>query len=371
MRHHILLLSALAGLASVSTSCNQVECGAGTIERDGTCHAADESGESGSCGPFTELIGDRCVPVFPPTVCEDGTTIPETDTATGVTTCKGTGIAGGCGSPLACPAGTSSTKQTICGQIFDFEDNENFAATNAMGMKCDPANPAASGPCALDIRVYDALVFAANPPAAQELNVGSVYIDDCGRFRVQDIELPSGPFIGLGLDDASGLGGGGVTVTTAVAVPKQPMGATKDVEHWIANQTTIGKWVASGGPAFSATAGIYAAVFRAHKIGNGDPFANQSGVTITKSGNTIPANDFYFTAAQTTRETIDPAATATGANGTAFVNNAVASEGLVYNGQGGLGAGCRWDPHAGASLGGIVFIQIFRKLDILGQTCND
>jgi hypothetical protein len=371
MRHHILLLSALAGLASMSTSCNQVECGEGTIERDGSCQPSDNGAMNGSCGPFTELIGDRCVPMFPPTVCEDGTTLPELDTATGVTTCKGTGGTAGCGSSLACPTPTGATKQTICGQIFNFEDNAPFAAAGAMGAKCDPAMPAAAGPCALDIRVYDALVFAANPAAATELNVGSIYIDDCGRFRVQDIEVPSGPFIGLGIDDASGLGGGGVTVTAAAAVPKQPMGATKDMEHWIANQTTIGKWVASGGPAFSMTAGIYAAVFRQHKIGNGDPFATQSGVTITKSGNTIPANDFYFTAAQTTRETIDAAATATGANGTAFVNNAVANEGLVFNGQGGLGAGCRWDPHAGASLGGIVFIQIFRKLDILGMTCND
>jgi hypothetical protein len=94
-------------------------------------------------------------------------------------------------------------------------------------------------------------------------------------------------------------------------------------------------------------------------------------VTVTKSGNTIPANDYYFQAALTDRTTIDPAATATGANGTALVTNASVSDSVVYAGQGGLGPGCRWELHAGASLANIVYIQVYRKADIIGQTCSD
>jgi hypothetical protein len=114
-------------------------------------------------------------------------------------------------------------------------------------------------------------------------------------------------------------------------------------------------------------------VYRAHKlpVTSGTIFDPQAGVTVTKDGAPITANDFYFLASQTTRTMIDTGAAVTGMNGTALVTNAAVSQGVAYGGMGGLGAGCRWEPHAGASLPGIVFIQVFRKLDLIGQTCAD
>jgi hypothetical protein len=359
MRIHLILIAAVAAFAG--TGCKSIDCGDGTIERNGVCVGADESPGTAMCGPFTELQGDKCVPMFPPTECDPGTTSAEVDAETGVTTCVGTGSGGGCSAAFACPL-PATGKQTICGQIYDFENNTPFAATGATGAKC--AAPTATGPCALTITAYEALAFAANPSGTPPLATGGLYIDDCGRYRVTDISQPGTPFIGLGVDDAMGtMGPAGVTNTTAVAVPKSPGAATKDVEAFIVKKSTSDMWTASGGP--SVATGWYAAVFRAHRVG----MDSQAGVTITKSGSTIPNNDFYFQAAQTSRQTIDPAATATGMNGTVLVNNAVAGDGLVFSASTGLPAECRWESHAGATIPGIVFIALFLPTNVVGQTC--
>jgi hypothetical protein len=260
---------------------------------------------------------------------------------------------------------------TICGQLYDFETNMPFKEADATGIPCDPTAPTADGPCALGIQAYDALAFGDNPQTATPLNVMEMVVDDCGRYRVAGIELPSGPFIGLGVDDIAAMGPTGVTVTAAIATSKVPMGATKGLEAWVVKPSTANAWQQSGGPTLQT--GVYAPIFRAHKAGTPqDQFANLAGVAVTLNGNPVPpANAFYFPAASTTRGAIDSGATVTGANGTVLINNADVDFGVNYGGQGGLGQGCRWEPHAGASLPGIVFIQVFRKLDIVGQTCND
>jgi hypothetical protein len=109
--------------------------------------------------------------------------------------------------------------------------------------------------------------------------------------------------------------------------------------------------------------GMFVAIFRAARTGQ----INQAGVTILRGGAPIPADDFYFAAAQATRTTIDPVASATGANGTALVTNAQLDG---YIGAGGLPAECSYEGHAGVSLPFVLFIQIFRPTDASGQTCN-
>jgi hypothetical protein len=368
MRAHSILLAVFVSLAA--SGCKDVECGTGTIERNGRCEPSDTETSSATCGPFTMLVGTQCVPQFPPTVCDDTTTDPDVDPATGVTTCIGTGT-GGCDSPIPCPAGTTGTKQTICGQLYDFETNAKLAAPNATGVRCDPAAPTADGPCALNLEAYNAIAFASDPQNATPIAVPAAnkYIDDCGRYRLTDIDVPSGPFIGLGVDDASGPGPSGVTVTTAIATPTAPMTATRDLEAWIVKPATAMSWATSGGPTLQT--GVYALIFRQHKLGNGDPLLNQDGVQVTKSGVPVTDNDFYFPAQMATRTTMDPSASVTGSNGTGFVNNASVTDGVVWGGTGGLGSACSWEPHAGASLPGIVFIQVFRKIDASGQTCNE
>lgn len=354
-----ILISAV--LAAGSGGCNNVECGVGTVERDGNCQPANETVGNAMCGPFTELQGDKCVPMFPPTECDPGTTATDVDPETGVATCVGIG-GGGCGGAFGCPA-PAAGKQSICGQLYDLENNTPFAAAGAMGAKCTAATP--DGPCSLSIRAYDAIAFGTNPATAVPLTVGDISIDDCGRYRVSDISIPAGPFIGLGIDDADMAKAGpmGTTNTVGVATPKLASMATKDFEAWIVKKSTTDQWVASGGPPLSG--GYYVNIFRGHRTGTD----NQAGVTVTKNSNPNTANDYYFTASQMTRQTIDTAATVTGANGTALVTNAAVTDGPNYAGTGVIPASCIWEAHAGASLPNIVFIQLFRPVNAVAQTC--
>ncbi|CAN5873661.1 hypothetical protein BH11MYX3_BH11MYX3_35690 [soil metagenome] len=354
-----ILISAV--LAASQGGCKSIDCGEGTVERDGNCEPANETVTKAECGPFTMLQGDKCVPMFPPTECDPGSTTPDVDPATGVTTCVGTGTTGGCDAAFACPA-PATGKQTICGQIYDFEDNMKFAAAGATGAQCTAVTP--DGPCALKITAYDAIQFGTNPATAPPLNTGPLYIDDCGRYRVPDISVPAGPFIGLGIDDSVGaMGPNGITNTVGVAIPKSPNMATRDFEAWIVKKSTTDKWVASGGPPLSG--GYYVNIFRGHRTGT-DTVA---GVQSTRSGNPNPTNDYYFTPAQTTRETVLTSATVTGVNGSALITNASVLENPVYSGTGGIPAECAWETHAGASIPNIVFIQLFRPQNAVAQTC--
>ena len=365
MRDYTILLSLIAALTA--TGCKTIECADGTVERDGICEPGDKATDEAKCGPFTELQGDQCVPMFPPTECDPNTTSPDTDPETGVTTCIGMGGPSGCDSKLACPTPTGSTKQTICGQLYDFETGLPFAAAGATGQMCDSSAPASSGPCALSIGAYNAFDFAHG--MGGPLPVEEVYIDDCGRYRLKNIETQSaGPFVGLGVDDAAGMGPDGVTVTAAVAEPTGPMTATKDFDAFIVKPSTAAAW---GNNLLNT--GIYALVFRAHKEGVGDASELQPGVQITFKGVPQSSNDFYFEAAATTRTTIDTGATMTGANGTGLINNASVDDLTVWAGSGGIAdtTNCVWESHAGASLPGVVFVQIFRKTNAFGKTCNE
>lgn len=354
----------LASVIFAGPACKDVTCGDGTIEKNGACAPASETVGTANCGPFTMLQGDKCVPMFDPTQCDPATTSPEVDPATGVTTCVGTGGGGSCTSPFACPA-PAAGKQSICGQIYDLLTDQPFQAPGAMGAKC--AAGATTGPCALGIKAFDAISFANNPGGATPLGVGMVYIDDCGRYRVQDIDPPSGPYVGLGFDDASAalVGPAGVTNGVGVATLKDVGNATKDFDGFVAAKSTTDMWTASGGPTLAQ--GMFVNIFRAHKTGH----MEQAGVTFTRSGNPAPNDDFYFKSADTGRTMIDPTATSTGANGTAIVINAHISDGAVNSGTGGLPSQCIWETHPGSSIPNVVFVQVKRPRDnFMGDTCD-
>jgi hypothetical protein len=362
MRNQDILLSLLASLAA--TGCKQIECGEGTIDRNGICAPGDGVIDPAKCGEGTMLVGDRCEPVYPPTECDPATTTMETDETTGVTMCVGIGGVG-----IACPNPSGATKETICGQLYDFETNEKLEAANATGAECDPDAPAADGPCAVTIVVYDASAFAQNPSGATPVSVGSLTINDHGEFALADVETSQiNPFVGLGVDDAGAqMGPGGYAVTSAIAFNKEPNTKKRGVELWVVRPATTTAWAADGPDVLNT--GIYAAVFRAHKEGIGDQYTNQAGVTITGPGT---PNDFYFMAADTDRANIDTSATSTGANGTVLVTNT----GVLtspWSGTGGITdtANCKWDQHIAATLQGIVFIQPFRKVDQFGKTCAE
>ncbi len=357
------LLAASLGLA-LHTGCKDLECADGTIEKDGKCAPSDVTVSNAGCGPLTVLQGDKCVPMFPPTECDPATTQADVDPATGVTTCIGIG-GSSCDGAFSCPP-PAAGKQSICGQLFDIEDNTKFQTKNEMpnGTKCQPGST--DGPCGVTVTPYDALQFAASPTTAQPLAVGDVYVDNCGRYRLTDITLPGGPFIGLGVDDVNtaNRGPAGITNTVGIALPKGAGVATKDFEGWIAKKSTTDMWTSTGGPSVTGT-GVFVGIYRAHKVG----FDLQAGVTVTKGGSPQPANDSYFVPTETTRRNVQAAANVTGMNGTALIINAVASDGPVFSGTGGLPPECVWEPHAGGTIQNIVFVGLFRPANALGQTC--
>jgi hypothetical protein len=292
---------------------------------------------------------------------------------TGETTCVG--VSGGGCSTCPAPSKTDGTLQTVCGQIYDFGTNQPFVATGATGAKCTTG--ATSGPCAIAIQAYDAIAFATNPATATPLTIGSECIDDMGRYAIADIASPSGPEIGLGIDDIAGanMGPPGVTNAVGIALAKSGTGmAITGVEDWIVDETTTTAWATSGGPPISG--GMFAMVFRAHCIDSGcsgDPLANQAGATITKSGNPVPSLDYYFDAADTTRTTIDPTASASGANGTGLLTGASVADGPIYGGTGGITdtVNCQWEQLNAAALPNIVTIQVMRKTHTFGKTCTE
>lgn len=356
---HLLLLS-LSTLAGAS-ACKTIECAEGTIERNGVCEPPDLEASPARCGANTTLVGDVCQPDFEPTTCDPTSTDEDRDPVTGVVTCIGKmGGGGGCAAPLACPA-PESGRQTICGQIYNFETNAPFAADNATGTPCVTAT--ATGPCSVGIQPVDAVQFAMNPQGTPPLDHGEIYIDDCGRFRITDVAQPSGPFIGLGLDDRdmANTGPMGTTITVGVALPKAADTTSRDVETFVAPVALVGAWQASGGPPLAN--GIYAMIFRASRTGRD----NRAGVTATRNGVPNTANDFYFPSAFVRRNAIDGSAIATGASGTALVSAAALNE--AHSGDNAtLPAECRWSAHPGIALPGILFVQILRPIDN-GGTC--
>jgi hypothetical protein len=360
-------IALLALVLAFVASCKNVECGEGTTERGGVCVAAGATVGNAACGPFTELEGTLCVGK-PPTLCDPDTTEEQPNGMGGVT-CIGTG-SGGCSGKLACPQ-PASGKQTVCGQIFDFETNEPFADDDATGDQCP--GDATTGPCALGIRAFDAVAFAQSNGTAPPLAAGPVYIDDCGRYRLPDITPPgASPFIALGFDDRDGAPGpSGITNAVGVATGTAPNTATRDLDGFIVRGATAAAWAGTGGPSLGA--GIYAPVYQSKR----EPRTLASGVTFTFGPMTTPpayptmtnmGRDHYFASGAATRMNLDPVANATGANGTALVSGATLAE--VYSGAGGLPSSCLWDVHAGAAVSGVVFVQVFRPMNSPGMTCT-
>ena len=168
MRTYLGLTLVAAAASLVNVSCSQVECGQGTVERDGTCFPADTATNPAGCGgagPFATVLGlDGKCEAAVPTVCDVDTTREEVDDVTGVTTCIGTG--GGCPSEIDCPA-PMANKATLCGRVYDSETDMPIPeAALTPEMRCDPAAPTNDGPCSLRLRFFDALDFALNPTGA-------------------------------------------------------------------------------------------------------------------------------------------------------------------------------------------------------------
>lgn len=358
----VSLVAAAAGLVNVS--CSQVECGQGTVERDGTCVPSDQATTPDMCGgigPFATVLGlDGKCETETPTVCDDVTTREEVDSETGVTTCIG--IAGGCSNEIDCPD-PDSGKATLCGRIWDSELETPIpeAATNPT-VRCNPASPTTDGPCSLRLRFFDALDFAMNPSGAMPIQPeGGVYTDGCNRYKGHNMTRATFGFIGIAVDDAPGITPVTPHALTGVATSNAFASPGEQFHAYATKVSTDQKWHTTsgiGGASF-ASRGVLAIVF--------DHNGPVSGVQVRRNGALIPADDYYFSDTMSARMTVDPARTNTGPNGTVLVINS--NTPIEHDGVGAEPSGCQWPANLAASIPGVVFMQIKEAQTAAGAAC--
>jgi hypothetical protein len=337
------IIAALGALAVSQVGCTNVDCGDGTIDKNGACVPAQDSTNNASCGPGTVLKAGQCVPDHV-TMCDPSTTITQTDSQ-GNVTCVGTGTQG-CGAPIGCPA-PAQGKVTICGQLLDLETSAPIADGNATGKACTATT--SSGPCSMTIKAYDAIAFAGDPTGAAELTHDPIVIDDCGRYRVANIQPNGAAFIGIGLDDA--MGAPDTHRLSGVAIPTVASKAAPGIPAYAMKTSTDTSWTSQAGLTGGSFAdrGVYVGIFLHGTM-------PVSGVKVVRGGVTNPAQHFYFKDTDPSmRSMIDTAATATGVNGTAVtIGNGSLT---TYTGSGSEPANCKWPSLMGDEIPMVAFIE--------------
>lgn len=263
-----------------------------------------------------------------------------------------------CALPLSCPA-PSAGRATICGWIHDAETDAVVAAANPARQACGSATT--SGPCSLRVRYFDALDFAMNPGGAVPLSTESSMVDDCGRFRGQNITRATFGFTAVVIDDAPGI------------TPAEPHRLTSIVysngeaipaigRAYVTRTSTDQLWTTGAGlgnPSFGQR-GVLVKVFT-HR---GAPVA---GVTVRRNDNQAPDDDHYFSDTGITRRMVAPAQTSTGANGTVLVTNSDTP--TAHDGAGAEPSGCVWPGTLGASVPGVVSFELSEAETPAGAPC--
>jgi hypothetical protein len=359
MKTSIYLLAAAASLASLSLSCQSVECGTGTVELDGVCVAGDPT-VTPPCGPGTafDSTTGQCIPKYcvddagPNAACgfcpEGANPVP--NPTTGVIECIGGGTGRQCGldKPVFCNA-PDADKFMACGRIFDIETSQPLLEVEGV----DIAD--------LKVQFYNATAFATQPTRPEPLMTGT--IDECGNFQSDSptngiLNPPS--FIAVALDDK--LDSEDNFVLTGVGVPAST-GAKGIVNAFITRRDTMNTWNAADvevpdgdfeiGGVFLP---IYVSTNAENKLPgfefNGSDVGPIEGVTVTANGNTFPAFDFYFSDSDPKlRRTLSSSQNSTGPNGSAMF-----FAGLVapHSGQG--PAACNWSEALGGNVAGVVFV---------------
>jgi len=350
----IVVTLALGGASAVGLgSCQQNECGTGTILRDGECVPGDEDFDNAMCGQGTVLGPDgKCEAELPPTVCDPTTTIPDETTTPGVITCYGTGTTGGCETPLICST-PAAGKISFCGRIHDVGNDGPISAVTPTKLRCDDPGAAQDGACQLQMLFYDAIDIANNPSGAQPLGVDDFFIDDCGRFQANGISFPStSGLLAIGVDDKA----------TAADVRRTTGVAFKVTVNQVKNGTRAYSVTQADNMAWSTAAGMTTTTFvdqgafmAVFYRGVSPSYTPVSGVQITENGVVEASNDWYFSdTTPTSRKTIGTASS-TGINGTGIKINSILTE---HSGTGGTNIGsCTWSSAQAKTIQGFLFFS--------------
>ncbi len=343
-------LVAAAILALVSNGCNNLECGANTIEMNGKCVASGTS-PGADCGPGTSYdpTSGECVDdIFADGggICGSNTTSTIDDAGNHV--CIGTGgSATDCSQDLPCPPTTMPSSVSLCGRIYDIEDSTPL----------DDGDPTNGEPYKnVKIEVLDPIAFVSDPTTAPILL--TVQTDSCGRFVIADAPRPGTGYIAVVTDDADGQPDNLVEAGIAEVVNSGDV--LTGLHGWIFRRTTDVAWSTAAGLPSGMTfgsLGVYIPIFLVPPIpeppftGSPDP-----GVTVVFDATPDADNDFYFSDVDPlTRMTVDPTLNATGMNGTGLYINHDSLGSAA--GMGNAPAGSCWIGSIAAAPLGAAFIQ--------------
>lgn len=254
-------------------------------------------------------------------------------------------VAVDCSAAVTCPV-AAVDKVTVCGRLHDVETDAEIRALVPTAAGCGSGFEATDGPCELAIRFYDALAFAGDPLAAAPLAVGSLDVDDCGRFIADGVALPAFGQIAVVVDDAvAAPDGHRLTVVTFDVSAGE---VHDDEKAYVVRRSTDAKWSTDVG--FGATTfvdrGTLMSIFRHGTT----PVA---GVTVTSSGSVRAADDYYFTNTDANVRSTATATGPTGTNGASLLLNSVLAQ---HSGLGAEPSGCLWPDRAGAALGGVLWV---------------
>ena len=249
-------------VAALAAGCKNVDCGDGTIERNGTC----VPGERDRRRPRSAVRSPSCTATSACRCSRRRCAIrrrrtPDIDPTTGVITCIGTG-GGGCAATFACPTPTRRQADDLRPDL-RLRDRRRRSRTTERDRRAVRRRPRRPGRARSASRRSTRWRSRATRRDARRSRPTRVYIDDCGRYRVPDIAQPAGPFVALGdrRREPASAGPPAPPTRSAIATAKRPNTATKDFEAYIVTRSTT----AGCGPAPSLAAGIYAPVYHGHR----------------------------------------------------------------------------------------------------------
>jgi hypothetical protein len=264
-----------------------------------------------------------------------------------------------CAIPLPCPA-PQSGQATLCGRIYDTETDDVVETSNPTRQQCNGTTDA--GPCSLRIRYFDAIDFAMNPNGAQPLQPQESFVDDCGRFRAQNMSRATFGFIAIAIDDAPTVSPVEPHRLTDVVFSNGEALGNPPVRAYTTRVSTDLRWTTTAGLSGSTFAqrGTLLKVYLYHGV-------PQAGVGATRNASQIPADDFYFSDVGITRSTVAPQQSATGANGSALIINGPTP--TEHSGTGAEPTGCHWPANLGVSIPGVISVDRKEPETTSGAVC--